>query len=50
MMDGVNVVDSQDFLLASGARVCKSWNCKTLLTTTTNTKSNLIFKDSLLAP
>jgi len=24
----VNVVDSQDFLLASGASVCKSCNCK----------------------
>ena len=27
----VNVVDSQDFLLASGARVCKSCDCKKLL-------------------
>jgi len=27
----VSVVDSQDFLLASGARVCKSCNCKKLL-------------------
>ena len=27
----VNVIDSQDFLLATGARVCKSCNCKKLL-------------------
>ena len=35
----VNVVDSQDFLLASGARVCKSCNCKKTSKLNSNTRS-----------